>query len=512
MIISKERQQLILPVNPAILETIPHAKKFKFDGKHLVAVNHGVDEVRVLRNLGLQAPSPIEYYYNWPGRFPPRKHQRETASFFTSYPRVVCLNAPGTGKTLSALWAADYLLSTQAIKNVLIIAPLSTLKVVWGKELIWHFPHRKFNIVTGQRAKRERLILDEKAQFCIINHDGFSTMPDIFSRFDLIIYDEVTAMKNPSTRRFKLFSRFMRNYTPRLWAMTGTPITDNPPDVWPVSSLLGCQALPRSYTQFKEITMQRVSPFRWIPRENALDICKQVLKPSIRFSLEECTDLPQLTYVDRECELTEEQQDAYDELKATAEIAGHAISAANAAVLYSKLLQVCCGVAYDSDKKDVLFDDKNRVDTLIELLEEIGDKAIVFVPLRNVQSRLVNLLIKENYDAVEIHGGVTGKKRNDIFDLFQNSDNIKVLVAHPRVASHGLDLTRSKNIIWYAPYPSLEAYEQANARIRRLSSKVGKTMVHHIVSTNFERSIYKRLQERKKVLTNFLSLMKGMNE
>jgi SNF2 family DNA or RNA helicase len=86
-----------------------------------------------------------------------------------------------------------------------------------------------------------------------------------------------------------------------------------------------------------------------------------------------------------------------------------------------------------------------------------------------------------------------------------------VLLAHPKVASHGLTLTRAKDIIWYAPIYSLEMYEQANARIRRLSTE-GKTRVHHLHGTAFERELYKRLQQKKRVLGEFLELVRGVNE
>lgn len=512
MLISQQKQVLIVPARADVQKCVPHAKEFALNGDQYLAVPHKLEETLVLNNLGIPAPNPINYYYNWPGRFAAHKHQRQTAAFMLTYRRAICLNAPGTGKTLSVLWAADYLLSCGLISKVLIIAPLSTLKLVWGKELIHHLPKRKFNIIVGDKSRRRQLIGAKRTQFCIINHDGFSTMPDEFKDFDLVIYDEATALKNPATSRYRIFSRFVRTYNPRTWLLTGTPLTQHPPDVWSLATILNSPEVPRSFTQFKELTMQKAGQFRWIPRTNALDICQQVLRPAIRFTLEDCTDLPALTYVDRECELTQGQKEAYVEMKAEAMLVGKNVTAANAAVVYSKLLQICCGVVYGASGENVVFDDRNRVETFIELLEEIGDKTVVFVPFKHVQQHLINILTKENYDVALVNGDTSKTRRDEIFDTFQHSDKIQVLLAHPRVASHGLDLTRASNSIWYAPYPSVEAYEQANARIRRLSTVSKKMMVHHIVSSGFERSVYRRLQERRSLLTDFLQMMQGTNE
>lgn len=513
MLVVESKQMLVIntPLSQDILTVMPHARSFVHNGKQLTAVPHGIDEARVLKNLGFDVPHPILSYYHWSGQVTPMAHQKETAAFMASNRRALCLNAPGTGKTLSVLWAADYLLNIGTIKRVLVIAPLSTTKMVWGTEFMFHFTHRTFNIVRGTREKRQQIIDEKGIDFTIVNHDGFSTMPNSFKDYDLIIYDEVTALKSHSSQRFKKFMKFMMEYNPRLWMLTGTPISQNPTDAWTLAKLAGSTTVPRSFTQFKDLTMKKVSQFRWIPRAGALDICKAVLQPSIRFSLDECMDLPQTLYLERRCELTKQQEKAFAAMKAEACLAGANISAANAAVMFQKLLQICCGVVYDSEGARVYFDDTNRLDTLQEIIDEIGDKVIVYVPLRGVQDRLEKVLTKKGIDVATVHGDVSKKDRDIIFDTFQNSDKITVLLAHPKVAAHGLTLTRASNIIWYAPIHSLEQYEQANARIRRLTTE-GKTAVHHICATSFEHQLYQRLKTKQRVLTDFLALVRGVNE
>jgi SNF2 family DNA or RNA helicase len=110
-----------------------------------------------------------------------------------------------------------------------------------------------------------------------------------------------------------------------------------------------------------------------------------------------------------------------------------------------------------------------------------------------------------------VNGDTNKTDRNTIFSDFQNTEKIRVLLAHPKVAAHGLTLTRSKDIIWYAPIYSLEQYEQANARIRRLTTS-GKTNVWHIYATKFEAELYRRLKAKQRVLGDFLNLVRGINE
>lgn len=95
--------------NPHKYAIIPkHKVLSEENGIYEVAVYWGLDESRVLRNLGVKdVPSPITRRYDWPGKFVPMAHQIETAAFLTMNRRAFCFNDPGTGKTLSALWAAD---------------------------------------------------------------------------------------------------------------------------------------------------------------------------------------------------------------------------------------------------------------------------------------------------------------------------------------------------------------------------------------------------------------------
>jgi SNF2 family DNA or RNA helicase len=513
MLVIPEKRKLIINSNEnaSVAQLMPHAKLFDHNGEKLLAVPYGVDEAMVLKNLGFSVPAPILQYYNWPARFTPMEHQKDTAAFLTTNRRALCLNAPGTGKSISSIWAADFLLDEGVAKKVLIIAPLSTLKVVWGRELRHHLPHRSFVICTGSRKKREELLATPGVQYVIINHDGFTNMASELKDFDVVIYDEATALKSPSSQRYKIFAKWNATHKPWLWLLTGTPISQTPADAWTLARLVESPNCPRSYTTFKDMVMQKVTTFKWTPRPDALETCKRVLQPSIRFSLDECKDLPDTNFVGRKTELTKQQEKAFKEMKdkAVTIFAAGEVAAPNTAVMLSKLLQISCGVVY-GDGTTIAIDASERYNTLTELINEIGDKVIIFVPLRGVQDWLHDKLTQDGFDVATVHGDVSKKDRDQIFNDFQHTDRPQILLAHPKVAAHGLTLTRAKDIVWYAPIYSLEQYEQANARIRRLTT-TGKTTVWHIWATSFEAELYRRLRAKKNTLAEFLALVQGVN-
>lgn len=515
MLVLQEKRKLVISTDAyaAVAAAIPHAVSFVHEGKHLVAMHHGAEETMVLKNIGLKCPEPIRNYYSWPGRFTPMDHQKDTAAFFTMNRRALCLNGPGTGKTISSLWAADFLMEEGIIKKVLVIAPLSTLNVVWGREIYHHLPHRSFKIITGSRDRRIDLLNTPGLQYAIINHDGFTNLQDVLSGFDLVIYDEATAVKTPGSQRFRIFQKWVNTHTPWVWLMTGTPIAQSPVDAWTLARLVNSPYVPRSFTAFRDSVMNKVTTFKWVPRGDALETCKKVLQPSIRFSLDECVDLPDTNFIGRPCEMSPAQERAFKQMQDHSIVMFKQtdVTAANAAVALGKMLQICCGVLYGNDKEKLVIDATPRYNALTELIDEIGDKVIVFCPLRGVQDWLYLALHKQGYDVRTVHGDTTKTERLEIFSDFQNTEKIRVLLAHPKVAAHGLTLTRAKDVIWYAPIHSLEQYEQANARIRRITTS-GKTNVWHIYATKFEAELYRRLQLKKRVLGDFLKLVQGIND
>ena len=183
--------------NPHKYSIIPKHKIFEVDGGYEVAVYWGLDECRVLRNLGVKdVPSPITRRYNWPGKYKPMAHQMETASFLTMHRKAFVFSEPGTGKTLSALWAADYLMSIGQVRRCLILCPLSIMQSAWLGDLNNSIIHRSAVVAHHSQATRRIEMVQEDYEFVIANYDGLNLIAQEViadGRFDLVIIDEANA-------------------------------------------------------------------------------------------------------------------------------------------------------------------------------------------------------------------------------------------------------------------------------------------------------------------------------
>ena len=498
--------------NPNKVTTvIPKSKQLE---GNQVAVNWGLDEARILKNLQIKnIPSPIMGHYTWPGLHKPFDHQKTTASFLTLHPRAFCLNEQGTGKTGSVIWAADYLMKIGRLKRVLVICPLSIMDSAWRADLFKFAMHRKVDIAYGSKEKRIRII-NSDAEFVIINYDGVEIVQEEIANggFDLVVIDEANAYKNAQTTRWKTLNKILKPDT-WLWMLTGTPAAQSPVDAYGLAKLVCPHNVPRFFSAFKDMVMYKVSQFRWINRPNAEKIVHEALQPAIRFTKEECLDLPELTYVTREVELTPQQKKYYELLRSKLVVSavGEQITAVNAAVGMSKLLQISCGAVYSDSGETLEFDIKNRYKVMREVLDETKQKALIFVPFKNTIEILSKKLQDDGFTTEIINGDVPAHKRAEIFKAFQDTPNPRILIIQPQAAAHGVTLTAADTVIWWGPTPSLETYAQANARAHRAGQRHPVTVVR-LQGSNAEKHLYKMLDNRIDDHVKLVELYKNLLE
>jgi len=496
--------------NPNKVTTvIPKSKQV---GENQVLVNWGLDEARVLNNLHIKnIPSPIVGQYDWPGMHKPFDHQKTTSSFLTLHPRAFCLNEQGTGKTGSVIWAADYLMNIKRIKRVLVICPLSIMDSAWRADLFKFAMHRSVDIAYGSREKRTRII-NSDAEFVIINYDGVEIVQDVIAKggFDLIVIDEANAYKNAQTTRWKTLNKLLTPDT-WLWMLTGTPAAQSPVDAYGLAKLVNPLNVPRFYSGFKDMVMYKISQFKWINKPNADKIVYEALQPAIRFTKEECLDLPELIYTTREVELTAQQKKYYELLRKqlVVQTQGEQITSVNAAVGLSKLLQISCGAVYSDTGETLEFDIKNRYKVMREVLDETKQKALIFVPFKNTIEILSQKLKDDGFTTEVISGNVSANRRTDIFKRFQETPDPKVLIIQPQAAAHGVTLTAADTVIWWGPTPSLETYAQANARAHRAGQRHPVTVIR-LQGSNAEKHLYKMLDNRIDEHVKLVELYKNL--
>ena len=490
-----------------VTDVIPKSKKMSDDE---VLVKWGLDEALVLKNLNITIPSPIMNTYKWPGRYTPFDHQKETAGFLTLHKRAFCFNEQGTGKTGSAIWASDYLMSIGKIKRVLIVCPLSIMDSAWRADLFKLAMHRTVSIAYNKNAAKRKDIIESGAEYVIINYDGIEIVKKEIAEggFDLIIVDEATHYKNPTTARWKVLNKLINKNT-WLWLMTGTPAAQSPIDAYGLAKLVNPNNVPKFASSWRDTVMSKITQFKWVPKKESTETVHRVLQPAIRFTKEECLDLPEMVYVDREVQLTSQQTKYYNKLKKymIMSAAEHQVTAVNAAVNLNKLLQISCGAVYTDDGKTLEFDISNRYKVLKEVIDESSNKVLVFIPFKHVIDVLEERLKKDNVSNGIIRGDVAVNKRTDLFNKFQTTPDPQVLLIQPQAAAHGVTLTAADTVVWWGPTSSLETYLQANARVHR-AGQVNKCTVVHIRGSNVEKHIYTMLSKRIDSHSRILDLYK----
>jgi SNF2 family DNA or RNA helicase len=448
--------------------------------------------------------------YSWPGVYPPMEHQRKTAIFLATNQRAFCFNEQGTGKTASAIWAADCLIEQEVINRVLIICPLSIMQSAWQADLFKFAVHRKVAIAYGDRLKR-KAIIESDAEFVVINYDGVEIVADSIANggFDLIVIDEANAYKTPTTQRWKTLHKLITPST-WLWMMTGTPAAQSPTDAYGLAKMCVPDKVPRFFGAFRDQTMVNISKFKWMPKPTASEVVYRALQPAIRFTKKECLDLPDVTHVYRDAPLTPQQNKFYRLLKKEMLMvaAGEEISTVNAAVNINKLLQISGGAVYSDTGAVIEFDVSNRLRVIEEVINESSQKVLVFVPFTHTIELLSEHLRGVGIVCDIINGAVPVNKRTEIFKRFQETPYPKVLIIQPQAAAHGVTLTAADTIIWYAPVTSIETYLQANARIDRQGQKNPMTIVH-IKGSPVEARLYAMLQNKLDVHDKLIDLYKN---
>ena len=452
--------------------------------------------------------------YTWPMRDPkkrPFEHQKRTVEFLLENKRCFNLSDIGTGKTLSSLWACDILFENKLIKKVLIVSTLTSLQLVWASEIFENFPHLYYSIAHGSKAERIRMIQSD-VHFVIINHDGVQTVLNelISENFDIVIIDESTAYKNAGSDRSKTARKLVKNIR-GVWSITGNPRPNSPVEVFSQAKITvpNNPYLPQYFTQFRDMVVQEVVQGVWVSKPNANAIVHAVLQPAIRFTRDECLDIPPVLYQYVDGSMSKEQSKAYEEMRKNLYIQYDKgeITASNAGVKVLKLLQITAGVVKDDNGNELYVDDSEKMNIIMDTFEEVGrSKLIVVAAFVGVVKRLRQQFLDKKIKCDMIFGDVPMKQRTNIINDFQGGD-LQILVVQPQAVSHSVTLTASSTIVWHSYVSSGETYNQMNGRITR-AGQTKKQFVKHLINSKAEKRVVEmilnpKMKESQELLNMF---------
>ena len=485
------------------------------DGR--LVIRHNTHNTNLMRNAGYDVPSPMGLYYDWPGDKQPYKVQRASAELLTANRRCYLLNQQGTGKTPTTLWAWDFLNRQGEAGKCLVVAKLSTVNFVWAREIMRTLPHRRCVVLADikgmPRAKRLKA-LEEDADIYIVNHDGVKVIhDDLLARTDIdtLVLDELAVYRNNSDR-----SKGMRSFAARfkhVWGLTGSPMPNQVTDVWGQAKIVTPQRTTKYFKACRELLMNRVSQWNWVPKTDAVERAFTMMQPSARYTLDDVVELPPVYERTMDVPLSDEQKDFYDTFKKRLAILvqNKQVTAANAGAVVNKLLQISGGWVYSTAPDFVQLDAKPRLETLRDLIEENDRKVLVFAPYRHMVTGIHEYLnSKEGLgaDAAAIYDKRTG---DVVLAQFQDTDRYKALVAHPGPIGHGNTLTRANLIIWYSPIADYDIFDQANYRIRRISQE-HKQQIIFLQATGADRRFYGILRRKEATQDAFLKLVEEVTQ
>ncbi len=421
-------------------------------------------------------------------KFIPHEYQKYAIRHILTHDQAALLLDMGLGKTVITLTALEILMVQEfEIRKPLIVAPLRVARDTWPAEIRkWdHLAGMTWSVVTG--TARERLAaLRKKADIYIINRENVQWLVEQSGMpfdFDMLVIDELSSFKNWRAKRFRSLMQ-VRPFVRRVVGLTGTPASNGLMDLFAEFRLLDQgKRLGRFIGQYRNTFFipERVNGpvvYSYRLRPGAEDeIYRRIGDMTISMKACRYLKMPELITTSYEVEMSPDEREQYDDMKEklVLSLPDGEVTAANAAVLTGKLLQLAGGAIYTDDGDTVRIHDR-KLDALEDIIEGMnGRPLLVGYWFRHDLERIARRLTEAGIPFEKLGSEASLKRWND--------GKIPVGLAHPASMGHGLNLQQGGNTIcWFSPTWSLELYQQMNARLFRQGQKSQTVVITHIVT------------------------------
>ena len=427
----------------------------------------------------------------------------------------------GLGKTVTALTAIKDLLDSCIISNCLVIAPKKVTQVTWSDEIkAWaHLKDLTVSVIDGT-VKQRREACGKQADIYAISRDNIVWLVmeygGIKLPYDMVVIDELSSFKNHASKRFKAL-RKVRKFIPRVVGLTGTPSPNGLIDLFAQMYLIDQgQRLGKSVAAYRDrffrpdkrngdvvYSYALKSP----QEETEKQISDLIGDITISMTAEDYLKMPDRISLYDRVELSPKVLAQYKEFEKEQVLelvdSDEPISAASAAALSNKLQQFANGAIYDADRKVIEVHDE-KLEKLEELVEAAnGSPVLVAYSYKHDSDRIMKKL--KAYEPVKL------EKPEQIAEW--NAGKIKVLVAHPASAGHGINIQKGGHIlVWFGMTWSLELYQQFNARLYR-QGQTRPVTVHHILAAGtVDEKIMKALDEKKQTQDGLMQSIRELME
>ena len=428
----------------------------------------------------------------------------------------------GTGKTKVLIDNLAMLYDKGKIDGALIIAPKGVVKTWYEQELPTHLSKHidnttvlwQSNITKSQQEKLDSILKNEMLlHVLVMNVEALSTEKGVkfASKFinshkTLMAIDESTTIKTPTARRTKNIILLGKQAKYKR-IMTGSPITKNPLDLYTQCEFLdpwlldftSYYAFRNRYAEMKTMhlrgrSIQVVSEFK-----NLGELSETVKNFSYRVLKEDCLDLPPKNFIKRHITLTPAQKKVYEQMKkaAMAVLNGKVTTTMTVLTQLMRLHQITCG-HFTADDGSVQSVESNRLNELMNVLEETEGKAIIWANYQLSVGEIIQRIIKEyGKDSYVHYYGLTPQEdRQDYIRKFQNDPKCRFLIGTPQTGGYGITLTQANTVIYYSNGYDLEKRLQSEDRAHRIGQKKTVTYVDLICEDTVDEKIVKALRDK----------------
>ena len=430
--------------------------------------------------------------------FVPKQYQIKAMRWVIDKPYSALFMEMGLGKTAVTLTAADWLIKKGRVHRVLIIAPKKVAESTWAQEgAKWnHLQDLSFSLILGPRYQREQA-LRKKADIYVINRENVLWLTEQIGRhpwpFDMVVLDELSSFKSSKSKRFRALKRY-RPQMKRVVGLTGTPIGNGYMDLWAEMYLIdGGKTLGASITKYRQEYFYSVAHYNFVeyrikPGQGEV-IKHKIQDTALCMQTKDYLELPPLTQNVEKIQLSKAAMDKYRELKKTYIFntgdGTDTITASNAAVLVSKLLQISSGFIYDENHRVHLIHHE-KIDRLKEIVDTTDTPVLVFYNFKADAEGIKKVFPEAEY------------LKTDADVQRWNRGEIPLLLAHPKSVGYGLNLQAGGHtIVWFDLTWSLEQYQQANARLYRMGQKYPVVINYLLCRGTVETRMFQALKQKK---------------
>lgn len=443
-------------------------------------------------------------------KYKPHEYQAYATEYILNHPIAAVLLDMGLGKSVITLTAIfDLTLDSFLVQKVLVIAPLRVARDTWPAEIEkWdHLKGLKYTVVVGSEVQRKTALM-KRAQVYIINRENVEWLisrSGIPFDFDMVVIDELSSFKSHQAKRFKSLMK-VRPKVNRIVGLTGTPSSNGLMDLWAQYRLLDMgQRLGRFIGRYREDYFvpdkrnQQVI-FSYKPKPGAEEAIYRLISDiTISMKGADYLKLPELVINEVDVKLSEKEMKILDVMKRDliATVKGEEITAANAAALSGKLLQLANGAVYD-DQGTVLYIHDRKLDALEDLIEAANGKPV-----------LIAYWFKHDLSRIQKRFEVEVLSTSDSIKRW-NDGEIPIAAIHPASAGHGLNLQAGgSTLIWFGLTWSLELYQQTNARLWRQGQKETVVIHHLIAKGTIDERVMKALNDKNNTQSALIDAVKA---